>query len=175
MAWALAQDPFVFPANYGAADALQIQQEVVPRPFVNDTRWAGFVEWGSFLGAGFKASRAGFVPVPSFAVRAVLPTIFGDERVVPQSEFFRRLADALPIVDGGTSRLLMSGQTARPWRVELDSEVSPTLSAALMTLEASGVLRLRERSDAPQRMLLGRAGRPLHQVSHLEHLESRRV
>lgn len=171
MAWALAQDPYDFPTGYKDAEALQDEQGVIPRPFTNDTRWPAFLEWATFLGVGLKTARVGFVPVPSFAVQAVLPLVFGDVRVLAQGDFFERLAESLPIVDGGSLRLQLATQSTQPWRTESGTDVSPSLSAALLTLESSGVLRLEERSDAPQRMLLGRGGRPLHRLSHIERLE----
>jgi hypothetical protein len=175
MAWALAQDPYSFPSKYkDGAETLQDDQGVSPRPFTNDTRWGGFLEWATFLGAGFRAARVGFVPVPSFAVQTTLATVFGEARALAQADFFERLAQYLPIVDGGSFRLQMAAQTSRPWRAESVTEVSPSLSAALLTLEASGILRLEERSDAPQRMLLGAGGRPVHPVSHIERLEGAR-
>ena len=171
VAWALAQDPYSFPTSYKAAETLQNDQGVTPRPFTNDTRWPGFLEWATFVGAGFKTGRVGFVPVPWFAVQTTLGTVFGEARVLAQADFFERLAECLPIVDGGSFRLQIAAQSNRPWRSESGTEVSPSLSAALLTLEASGVLRLAERSDAPQRMLLGAGGRLLHRVSHIERLE----
>jgi hypothetical protein len=175
-AWALAQDPYSFPTKYkGGAEALQDEQGVKPRPFTNDTRWSGFIEWASFLGFGWSSARVGFVPVPWFAVKAVLGDVFGDSREMSQADFFQRLAHALPIVDGGAYRDRIDSQTTRRWRDESPTEVSPSLSAALLTLEASGDLRLEERSDAPQRMLLGRGGRPLHRVSHIERFEGHRA
>lgn len=175
MAWVLAQDPYAFPSKYkDGAETLQYDQGVSPRPFANDTRWAGFLEWATFLGAGFRTARAGFVPVPWFAVQTTLATVFGEARVLAQADFFERLAESLPVVDGGSFRLQIASQTSRPWRAESGTEVSPSLSAALLTLEASGILRLEERSDAPQRMLLGAGGRLLHRVSHIERLEEAR-
>lgn len=178
MAWALAQDPYSFPSKYkDGAEALQFEQGVTPRPFANDTRWAGFLEWATFLGAGFKAPRVGFVPIPWFAVQTALPSVFGETRVLGQGEFFHRLAEALPIVDGGLIRLQIASRTSRPWRdegAEAGTNVSPSLSAALLALEAAGGLRLEERSDAPQRTLLGRGGRPLHRISHVERLDDAR-
>lgn len=175
MAWAMAQDPYSFPSKYKyGAETLQDDQGVSPRLFSNETRWQGFMEWATFVGAGFTAARVGFVPVPWFAVQTMLATVFGEARSLAQADFFERLAECLPIVDGGSFRLQLAEQTSRPWRTEsgAGTEVSPTLSAALLTLEALGVLRLEERSDAPQRMLLGAGARPIHRVSHIERLEA---
>ena len=70
-------------------------------------------------------------------------------------------------MDGGKARLAIDEQIVRPWRVHSARDVSPTLSAALFELEAAGNLRLEARSDAPTRILTGRAGRELRPLTHL--------
>jgi hypothetical protein len=169
MAWFLAQDPYSAPIRYkNGAETLQDQQGVSPRLFVNETRWVGFVEWAPFLGAATLGDKRGLVPNPSFALRASLDGVFVGKDEVPQSEFFARLAAALPVVDGGTYRIAVEAQTERPSFARLPTQVSPGLSLALLTLEASGALRLEARSDAPMRMLTGRNGRELNRrVSHV--------
>jgi hypothetical protein len=168
IAWTLAQDPYAFPPKYkGGVEALQDAQGVRPRLFANDTRWAGFSEWATFLGVGWPTTKIAFVPDPAFAVRSALDDVFLETTEVPQAAFFARLADSVPIVDGGRYRVSVESQIARPWRDQLTTEISPSLSAALLTLEAEGALRLESRSDAPQRMLLGRGGRELRPLSHL--------
>ena len=166
LAWVLAQDPYTFPSRYREVEQLRSSQGVEPTPFVNDTRWGGFSEWAAFLGAAFTGAKVGLVPNPSFAVRTALDEIFGNVDELAQAEFFTRLADALPVIDGGRYRTVVEAQTSRPWRTHRSNEVSPSLSAALLTLEASRVLRLEMRSDAPTRVLLGRAGRELRSISH---------
>ena len=167
IAWVLAQDPYKFPASYGGVESLQNDQGVSPRPFRNDTRWAGFSEWATFLGIGWKTTKISFVPDPAVAVRFTLDGVFRGAKELPQTDFFSALADSLPIVDGGRYRVSIENKIAHPWRAQLAPEVSPSLSAALLTLEATEELRLETRSDAPQRMLLGRGGQELRPVSHL--------
>jgi hypothetical protein len=166
LAWALIQDPYAFPSTYKSGEALQDKQGVKPRIFINDTRWNGFAEWAVFLGIAWFALQ-NLVPSPAFAVRKMLNDVFLDAGELPQTEFFVRLAGVLPIVDGGSYRKAVEAQMSRPWRKEIPNEVSPSLSAALLTLEAEGTLRLETRSDAPSRMLLGAAGRELRLISHV--------
>jgi len=166
LAWVLAQDPYTFPSRYREVEQLRSSQGVEPTPFVNDTRWGGFTEWAAFLGAAFTGAKVGLVPNPSFAVRTALDETFGNVDELAQAEFFTRLADALPVIDGGRYRAAVEAQISRPWRTHRSNEVSPSLSAALLTLEASRVLRLEMRSDAPTRVLLGRAGRELRSITH---------
>jgi hypothetical protein len=97
----------------------------------------------------------------------MLNDVFLGTSELPQKEFFEHLAGVLPIVDGGSYRQAILAQMSRPWREEGPTEVSPSLSAALLTLEADGTLRLETRSDAPSRMLLGASGRELRSISHV--------
>jgi hypothetical protein len=89
---------------------------------------------------------------------------------MPQESFLTRLAEALPILDGGRYRLAVQSQIAYPWHTPRPNQVSPCLSAALLSLEASGVIRMEARSDAPQRVLLGRSARELRTVSHFAYV-----
>jgi hypothetical protein len=167
LAWVLTQDPYSFPSAYSGVESLQSRQEISPPVFANDTRWPALTEWAVFLGAGFTSSRSGLTLCPAFAVRTFLDEVFEDSTELSQADFFLRLAGALPIVDGGQYRMIVEAQTAKPWRKQLPSEVSPALSAALEALEAAGTLRLEMRSDAPTRMLLGRAGAEAHRITHI--------
>lgn len=170
-AWALTQDPYSFPAKYrGGVEALQASQGVDPRPFANDTRWAGFAEWAVFLGIAWSAPKVALVLDPAFAVRMSLPDVFMGAPELPHEPFLARMAEVLPIVDGGRYYVAARSQTARPWRSERTNHISPCLSAAVMTLEARGELRLEARSDAPQRILLGRGGSEVRPVSHVVRL-----
>jgi hypothetical protein len=167
LAWVLTQDPYSFPSAYSGVESLQSRQEISPPVFANDTRWPALTECAVFLGAGFTSSRSGLTLCPAFAVRTFLDEVFEDSTELSQADFFLRLAGALPIVDGGQYRMIVEAQTAKPWRKQLPSEVSPALSAALEALEAAGTLRLEMRSDAPTRMLLGRAGAEAHRITHI--------
>jgi hypothetical protein len=166
ISWTLAQEVYAFPATYKGVESLQRDQGVQPRVFANDTRWAGFAEWAVFLGVGWVATKLPFTPCPAFAVRSTLDDVFSDASELSQVDFFRRLSSLLPVVDGGSYRLAVEAQIERPWRTQLANEVSLSLSAALLTLEAQGVLRIEMRSDAPSRTLLGRGGRESRSVSH---------
>jgi hypothetical protein len=167
-AWALTQDPYSFQARYrGGVEDLQASECVDPRPFANDTRWTGFAEWAVFLGIAWSAPKFGLVLDPSFALRVVLPEVWGDARELAQETFLARVADVLPIVDTGRYQLAVARQTQRPWRTAGLNQVSPCLSAALLTLEARDEIRLEDRSDAPLRLLLGRGGSEVRRMSHV--------
>jgi hypothetical protein len=164
--WVLAQDPVSMPAAWPRVEALQAEQNVNPRPFVNDTRWQGFVEWSVFCGLAFCTART-FVPDPALAIRGVLPEVFDGSPELSQEVFLGRLASALPVLDGGTYRTVVDATIRRPWRKLLANELSPSVSLALQHLESSGDLVLESRSDAPQRRLLGSGGLEVRSVSHI--------
>jgi hypothetical protein len=166
LAWALIQDPYCFPSTYKGGESLHDKQGVKPKVFINDTRWNGFAEWAVFLGIAWFALQ-NLVPTPAFAIRKMVDDVFLDAGELPQAEFFVRLAQLLPIVDGGNYRKVVEAQISRPWRRESLNEISPSLSAALLSLEAEGTFRLETRSDAPNRMLVGAGGRELRLISHV--------
>jgi hypothetical protein len=167
-AWVLAQDLYSFPDKWeGGVEALQNEQAVKPKPFTNDTRWQGFAEWSVFLGIACTTTKQGITPNPSFAVRSVLTDVFAGRTELSQQAFLDQLGNMLPIIDGGRYRVLVEEQTKRPWTIPQHNQISPSLSAALLTLEAKGAIALQTRSDAQQRLLLGASGRELRPISHI--------
>jgi hypothetical protein len=165
--WALAQDPFDFRGPHPAVEARLNKQRVAIRLFSNNTRWNGFEEWAYFLGVGFRTAKVGLVMNPYFAVLSVLDQVFDGAMELPHDQFMTRLAEALPVIEGGRYRRVVDDATSLPWRTIRDNEVSPSVSAALQTLVERKVIKLEPRSDAPQRMLLGRDGRDGYTFSHI--------
>ncbi|WP_437763394.1 protein DpdG [Sorangium sp. So ce281] len=168
-AWILAQDIYTMEPNWKAAEALQNEQGVTPRPIINDTRWDGLADWAPFLGLASPGQRLVFDP--AFAVRNVLDDVFAGDRALGQEVFLTRLAQALPVVDGGRYRVALEARIEHPWRAFAAHELSPSLTAALLNCDAAGVIRLETRSDAPTRVLLGRRGTELNRFSHVVRME----
>lgn len=176
VSWMLAQDPFYLTSGsyeevISPRDNEQFQQ--APRAFRNDTRWDGFREWAPALGFGWIShipKGNTFVPDPTAAVGEQLPTVFGQHHELPQGSFLGRLAEQLPVVDGGKYRRLVESRLGGgTWRPTAEHEVSPSLTLALLHLEAEGRIKLEERSDAPFRTLLGHGFREVRKVSHVLH------
>lgn len=166
LAWSLMQDPFTFPNNLHAVETLQGQQGISPRAFANDTRWSGFQEWAVFLGMAV-ASGKGITPNPALALSGFLDEIRGSSVELPQGVFLQRASELIPVVDGGTLRKKVQGSVKTSWTVLNPSDISPSLSAALLTLEASRRIRFELRSDAPEKNLLGRGARLMRPFSHI--------
>lgn len=165
-AWTLMQDVYTTEATWTVIEALHNSQRVGPTLFTNGERWTALAEWASFLGLFMRAdARVWFVP--AFAVRTVLSTVFDGAPSLHQQPFFERLAEQLPVVDGGRYRLLVERSLSGPFRLPLPTQISCSLSAALLQLEAGGVLRMESRSDASSRVLTGRNGTELRTFSHV--------
>jgi hypothetical protein len=168
LCWVLAQDihalsgrtyPQIEPHELG-----QIASE--PYPFRNATRWNGFSEWAPLIGFGW-SDKSGLVIDPTVAVRDTLPEIFGKHEEVPIAAFLQRLADAIPVFEGGIYRSEVEARLETSWRKTRDHEISVSLSTALKRLDATGVISFKALADAPKRTLLGRGYRELEQVSHI--------
>jgi hypothetical protein len=166
LCWALGQNPFTFPYAWPGIESLQNEQGVDPKVFVNDTRWGGFAEWALFLGFCTASQRHGITLNPSFAVRVATPRIIVS-REVGVREFVSGIALVCPVLDGGTYRTAVERQIPRPWRTPRPHEISPSLSLAMLTLEAEGCFHMELRSDASSSVLTGRGGRELRTVSHI--------
>lgn len=167
--WALSQDPYSFATSFQIVERVTSEQRIAIRLFSNSTRWNGFIEWAHFLGIGIQ-SKGGLLPNPFIAVQAVLTDVFRGARELNQETFLSRLSDALPIIDGGQYSKTVETLTDRPWRKWEQNELSPCLSLALKTLSETKMLRLESRSDASQRILLGRGAQEDYSFSHVVHL-----
>jgi hypothetical protein len=166
LAWSLMQDPFSFPKNFHAVENLQGEQAISPRAFANDTRWSGFQEWAVFLGMAVNSGR-GITPNPALALSGFIEEIRGTSTELAQGAFVQRASELIPVLDGGALRLKVEGSVKTSWTELNPSDLSPGLSAALLTLEASRRIRFDLRSDAPEKNLLGRGARQMRPFSHI--------
>lgn len=169
--WALAQDVFTCRcAGHADVQTIEASQLQDAAAFQNDTRWNGFKSWASFLGFGWigRYPNSVFEIDPTVAVREVLPNVFEGSGELRQTVFFNRLAEILPVVDGGEYRTRVEQRIDRSvWRSPKPDQVSTSLSRALLRLHERGDLILEERADAEKRSLLGRKSRVVRNLSHI--------
>jgi hypothetical protein len=150
-------------------DALQ-QQTLEPgcSAFGNDVRWVGFAAWAPFLGFGWSSVSQALVVDPTQAIREEFPAVFKDEPRLTQRQFFGRLVDRLPVLDGGPYRQQVEAKlVAGRWERPADGVLSESLSAALERLSAAGVLELEDRADTERKALTGPGGRQTRTFSHV--------
>jgi hypothetical protein len=175
IAWLLAQEVYTFPGG-GYEAAAAIEQEQFPaedeRPLQNNTRWAGLKAWAAYLGFGWNSPfDQGFIIDPTPAVREALPQVFEDRRELDQGAFFSRLAEALPVVDGGHYRNQVEQyMSERGWKQPPAHTVSSSLSRALLRLSLADELVLGDLADPlkyGRRLLLGCGHREIRGVTHL--------
>ncbi len=166
LAWMLIQDPYSFPNTVEEAESLQSKQGIEPKPFINNTRWNGFEEWSVFLGMAIVAGDR-LTPNPALAISWFLGEIANGRSELSQAEFLDAVATALPVLDGGYLRRAVEDGIKNPWAIMSPTDISPSLSIALLTLEAQQLLRLEMRSDAASRNLLGAQSRAFRSFSHV--------
>lgn len=171
LCWVLAQNVFdgdlVGHADVQKREVSQLRQLAA---FTNDTRWAGFKSWAVFLGFGWIGRHPNdvFVIDPTVAIRDGLPDVFEGSRELRQGVFFSRLANVLPVLDGGEYRMRVEQKIdGSTWAAVGPEFVSSSLTRALNRLHDSGELILEQRADAEKRSLIGSRGRVLRNVSHI--------
>jgi hypothetical protein len=177
--WVLAQDPFRF-HGISIDDLAELHNRQLPekeyKAIANESvRWPGFRSWAVYLGFGWDTYKLGFMPDPSVAIRAAIPTVFHATVELDQSSFLHGLAWQIPVLDGGRYRSEVEGKIERAaWHPPPEGQLSASLSLALLRLEREGVIRLDYKDDPRfgHRTLTGRGGRPLRRFSHVRLLEA---
>lgn len=174
LCWFLAQDAWTMEATSWDRVERQIRTQLPDGADIlrNDTRWPGFKEWAEFLGFGWRSHVSkGTTPDPTDAVRETLPVVFGKQKSLSPGDFTARLAEQLPVLDGGAYRLevekiLNSTDDADSWRSAPDGQISSSLSRALLRLSEEGSLILELKADSSERVALtGRESRPIKEIS----------
>lgn len=173
IAWWLAQNPLDPPLPWNEAGGADVAQERQitggERIFSNDTRWGAFDRWATFLGVASRFLRRGktiLMPDPTSAVRPVLAEVLPEART-PILDFTERLAQRLPVLDGGTYRRAVE-ERMRPDAVLASADaLSPSLSHALLRLRDEQLLRLEDLADAPAKVQLARGFGPERTISHV--------
>jgi hypothetical protein len=170
LSWFLAQDAWTTElGGWNQAEELSLYQMPSGKSvFQNDTRWAGFKDWASYLGFGCTPRFSpGITPDPTEAIRDVLPAVFEKHKILPAKDFIRQLGMELPVLDGGDYRiqveaLLLSRNDQHSWKALSEGQVSTSLSRALIRLHEEGVLRHNLKADIKDRVkLTGRGSRQI--------------
>jgi hypothetical protein len=179
LAWVLAQDVYqpLRPWNEGSEFSVQhLQQRQLGQEqrwwvFSNDTRWPAFIRWAVYLGfawklgvpkSGSQPAHVLLVPDPAEAVRELLPRLApATGAMVPLPEFLERLAQELPVLDGGVHRdAVLDRMDPRSRVTPANGELSSTLAHALLRLHDDEALTLLNESDTDKRLFPIESGQP---------------
>ncbi|MEO2036379.1 MAG: protein DpdG, partial [Planctomycetaceae bacterium] len=137
----------------------------------NDTRWAGFKSWATFLGFGRSESgkaSGGFITDPTPAIRRYALQLLPKKGDIAINDFVEGLALSIPVLDGGEYRKEVESKL-RPekWRAPGEGELSTSLSRALWRLRDAGEIRLKKKADSDVQMKLVGQDRSVEGVTHV--------
>ena len=177
LAWFLTKSPFK-PASFKADPTSQLKADLgeklsntgisVIADYQNFLYWARFLGFATIVGGrDTEANRDGryIIPDPFNAIRDAVPAILGDQNELGIEQFVSRLADILPVFEGGKVRTEMIRSPELERVGAIGSKLSQATSLALQRLETRQHLQFRRDADAPAITLdLGRTER---RISHV--------
>jgi hypothetical protein len=159
LSWCLSQDIYTLPTSWAELENLIKEQMKPPRfVFLNNTRWEGLRDWARFF--GFASGDDGNIFFdPTQAIRSELSELIKPGENLVASDFIHRIANRLPVLDGGSFRLEIE-DALRPetWAAPPVGYLSTSLSFALRRLQKLGVLGLTTLADAESKFTLMRQG-----------------
>jgi hypothetical protein len=166
LAWLLAQD--VYRTTFAALEELELKQIADPqaRLMRNDTRRNGLQFWAHFL--GFVRQPGGGDIDPTVAIRETLPECIGPGEDMPAVVLVERLAEALPVLDGGRWRIAVESRLERQALPLLaEGQLSASLSRALIAMMMEEEVSFENRADVGRSIVFtGRDGlRPDYRYS----------
>jgi len=169
LAWYLAQDIYTLPSTWNDIDQL-VGQQIKPEYIIimNDTRWTGLRSWARFLGFATGDGDSFFLD-PTQAVHAGLQQVIATGQELLGPDCIARLAQHLPVLDGGSYRKQVEDIMLHHQRIRLDpGHLSTALSFALRRLEKQGIIELITRADTGASLTLTGAGqRQWHTFTHI--------
>ncbi|MGY0616479.1 protein DpdG [Vibrio sp. FJH11] len=127
-----------------------------------------YLHW---LGYAARIGNGSYTIDPTIAIKEELlaaDSPIEKNKLLTIEGFLQLLAKRLPVLDGGTYRVhIEQGINSKNWSKPSDSELSTSLSRALLRLHHSGTIRLQKLSDAGLRNLKGPNNKVLMGVTHV--------
>ena len=170
LAWFLVQDParpLTWSQNYRAEVEADCGPDTGAFDLTDVARFEQFVYWARYLGFAWRLEtrEANVVfPDPTVALARHLPKVIGGKGATPIQDVMTKLAERLPVIEGGAARLAVESQLPLNKR-RPDGQLSRSTSLAMERLELLGRLVLERPADAPA-VNLDRSSGP-RAVSHL--------
>lgn len=158
LSWCLSQDIYTLPTS-GDVDKFSMEQIKTGRfVFLNNTRWPGLRDWARFFGFA-SGDDSNFFIDPTVAIRSELSGLMKPGENLAASDFVARLANKLPVLDGGAYRIqIEEALRSEKWTSPPVGYLSTSLSFALRRLQKQGLLGLATLSDAESKYTLMRQG-----------------
>jgi hypothetical protein len=178
LSWILAQDIYsVDISAHPRIEALESSQvaDATRRVLQNDTRWNGLRTWMTYL--GFARGGSPVTIDPTTAVRESLEEVFSIEETLTARQFVDRLAETLPVLDGGVYRRQVEGLLkGSSWLRPPADTLSTSLSRALRRLIHEGAIATEQRSDTEDGLtLVGLDQRTRQRATHVRRLSLRKT
>ena len=116
---------------------------------LNDSEKSYFLEYAHFLGfVEIQGSAGNYISDPTRVIMSILPLIFINDTILPISEFKIRLANLVPVLDGGFYRTEVEDILTSSSNMEhKETEFSKALSHALCRLKSNGVINFPKKKD----------------------------
>jgi hypothetical protein len=177
--WLLAQNAWTLDSRNWEVTQPQIQQQCPAGLTIlqNDTRWQGLKAWSCFLGFAWSAKAPNgefLVPDPTEAVRDALPQIFGKSKKLEARFMVNALAQAIPVLDGGTYRQKLEAELEKipgpdAWRPPPNGQLSTSLSRALLRLQEEKCLKGEKEADRAAQVRVSLSGRNDQIIAEYSH------
>lgn len=163
LAWLLALDVY----RHGAENLFSLANDHIYGTGLtlmqNQERVVGLKSWGYFL--GFVRHPKAIDIDPTLAISEVLPDCIGPDEEMPARDLIEKLAQALPVIDGGRYRKAVLDKLRHNALPPLQAtQVSTSLSRTLHCLMVNQTLHFSSRADVGSSILL--TGRDGPQTSH---------
>jgi hypothetical protein len=175
LAWFLAQDPIRPLPLENVSKLLEDQQGDVASSYnlTNRDVFRNLVFWARYLGFAWRLGldkSEEVVPDPTEAIRRHLPEVVPLGERVPLHQALQRLAQRLPVLEGGAARSIVDERMTATYRRPPDY-LSRSTSLALTRLDDRKTVVLESHSDA-QITLLDTLP-TVRAVTHIRRLENR--
>ena len=148
LCWLLLQDPARPPLEWTGPEDRNVQLlqgQYDGRDLVsNNNRWVNFRRWSQFLGFARDNGKNGLIPDPTVAVQDAVAELDASSSELPIVDLRARLADALPVIDGGVYRREVLSHLGVE---ESPDTASASLTMALLRLQGAGEIALERRAD----------------------------
>jgi hypothetical protein len=144
-AWLLVRDPAVGTLSWTGDGERSVEQwQARHRLVSNASRWNNFRRWSLYLGLSRQDDKQGVYPDPTRAVLDELGEITTSGSEIPLVDLIGKLAERLPVLDGGVYRAAVLEHLGED---EDPLVTSPALALALTAAQAGGRLQLTQRDD----------------------------